>query len=573
MAHAPRRILVPIDFSPSSDCALALASELAPPFDAEVHLLNVRTVVDDPVVSPDDLHEVERILAISDAEAQQKLEASATGIGAPAHCHIKRGVAPAAAILDAISEHHIDLVIMGTQGRRGLRGMLMGSVAKEVIHRSPVPVLTTRAETDRTFPPKRLLVAYDSSEDSLQAVLLAAEWASRLSSEVTLLHVMEPITYPDFYAHYTLREDHMKRISENCQDALSRVGAEYLSTVAHETAVIHARAADGIVEFASNGEFDLVVLATRGLSGIARAVFGSVADRVTQLSEVPVLTVREAPPTPRSATKDEKKSAKRPRRNQAHEARSAAFSVERSPHRTILRLQPRESLAGADLRLITGLWRFFEVEARDPRPIVVILVPPNLLGPGNLERLLGAQGTDRIVTPSETKARIIREENVIQRIIQAVRSLNSFVVGATSGDVALQLAAPLFACDYRIVSPDTVFVNTTRSYPRSPLGCMPWLLSRMVGSAKAGQLLLDVPMLSAKDALELALVNHVTAPDRLEHEALEVADRLGSLPRATLVALKRATTASNEDLETYLRQELALVEQLASPIWEGQRPT
>jgi len=292
MALTPKRILVPTDFSPASDCALTLARELAGPFEAEIHLLHVRTVVDHPIVSPEDLAEVERILAMSDARTQQALEKSTKGIDAPTYCHIKRGIAPADAIIEAITEHNCDLVIMGTSGRRGLKRLMVGSVAKEVVHRSPVPVLTTQAETGGSFPPKKILVAYDSSEDSLQAVLLAAKWAQLLPAEITLLHAMEPITYPDFYAHYPPRENHMKRLSQQCQEALAKVGTEHLRAVTHETAVIHAQAADGIANFASTAEFDLVVLATRGLSGIAHALFGSVAERVVRLSEVPVLTVR-----------------------------------------------------------------------------------------------------------------------------------------------------------------------------------------------------------------------------------------------------------------------------------------
>jgi enoyl-CoA hydratase/carnithine racemase len=95
----------------------------------------------------------------------------------------------------------------------------------------------------------------------------------------------------------------------------------------------------------------------------------------------------------------------------------------------------------------------------------------------------------------------------------------------------------------------------------------------MVGGAKTTQLLLDVPRLSASDALELGLVNHVAETHRLEDETFEIARRLCSLHRATLVALKRATTASSEDFQTYLAQELTLVEQLASPRWREQRPT
>ena len=113
MACTPETILVPVDFSPPSTSALALARELAGPFGAELHLLHVRTVVDNPIVSPEDLDEVERILAMSDARTLELLEKSSDGIGSPTHCHVRRGVSPAEAVIDAVSELDCDLVVMG----------------------------------------------------------------------------------------------------------------------------------------------------------------------------------------------------------------------------------------------------------------------------------------------------------------------------------------------------------------------------------------------------------------------------------------------------------------------------
>ena len=248
--------------------------------------------------------------------------------------------------------------------------------------------------------------------------------------------------------------------------------------------------------------------------------------------------------------------------------RPKSFSVERLPGTTVLRFHERESLAGADLGLLDGLWDFFDDEIRDPSPVVMVLAPPGLLSPRSFERLLGGPTAKNGLAATEVSDRIIREENVIQRFIENVRKLDSFFVGVVGGEVAFQLAAPLLACDYRIVSSDTVFVNTTQSLPRAPLNCLPWLLARLVGGAKASQLMLDVPRLSAVDAHALGLVNHITAPDRHEGEALEVTERLSSLPRATLVSLKRAIVASSDDFHTYVRQELRLMQRLAVPHWK-----
>ena len=104
MPHTPQRILVPTDFSPASQSALRLASELAGPFEAEIHLLHVRTVIDNPVVGSDDLDEVEHILAMSDAKIEETLEEAAAAIDVPTHCHIARGTTPADAIIEGIAE-------------------------------------------------------------------------------------------------------------------------------------------------------------------------------------------------------------------------------------------------------------------------------------------------------------------------------------------------------------------------------------------------------------------------------------------------------------------------------------
>ncbi len=293
MTHTPTRILVPTDFSPASDRAVSLAKELADRFDAELHLLHVRIVVDEPTLDTAILDEVEQILAVSESRTRRALERTVENGRTRYHAHIKRGNVPADVIVDAVSEYDCDLVIMGTHGHRGFKNFLVGSVAKKVVYRSPVPVLTTRAETTGTMPPRKILVAHDSSDESVHGVRVAAAWARRLQADITLLHVVELLTYPSFYGDFMVRDDYSERVIGRCHRALDQIAEEHLGGIPHETAVIHAHAAPGIAKYAEENDFDLVVLATHGLSGITRALLGSVAERVTQLSEVPVLTVRE----------------------------------------------------------------------------------------------------------------------------------------------------------------------------------------------------------------------------------------------------------------------------------------
>ncbi len=291
MITLPKRILVPTDFSPASNRALALAKKMGLHFNAEIHLLHVRVLLNDPCVDSEILDEVERILATSEPATRDVLERAGGKGDTSILTHIERGTAAGPVITDAVTEYDCDLVIMGTHGRRGLNRLLTGSVAQEVVHHSPVPVLTTRAAKGGSSIPHKMLAAVDFSETSLVAVDWAANLAEGVDGEVTLLHVFEPLTYPDFYVLESPIEDR-EDIKDHCLDSLSAIANERLAKVPSTVAVIHGHVAQSISSYAHDNDHDLVVLATNGLSGLSHAVLGSVAERTVRLSMVPVLTAR-----------------------------------------------------------------------------------------------------------------------------------------------------------------------------------------------------------------------------------------------------------------------------------------
>lgn len=149
MAGRFTHILVPTDFSPASEAALACAKELAHTFEARVSLLHVIT---DPAATGMWTPEV-YVPASEEArdrliqQARQRLEEALT-----ADERVKFNVAIEARVGSAAEgiqqfarEQHVDLIVMGTHGRRGLSHMLLGSVAERVVRTAPCPVLTTHA--------------------------------------------------------------------------------------------------------------------------------------------------------------------------------------------------------------------------------------------------------------------------------------------------------------------------------------------------------------------------------------------------------------------------------------------
>jgi len=81
-------------------------------------------------------------------------------------------------------------------------------------------------------------------------------------------------------------------VIRRCQDSLEEAAGDHLSGLSYSTAVVQNHADQGITRYASEHGCDLVVLGTRGLSGLEHAIVGSVAERVVRFSPAPVLTVR-----------------------------------------------------------------------------------------------------------------------------------------------------------------------------------------------------------------------------------------------------------------------------------------
>ena len=141
----PRTILVPTDFSEHADHALDYAVELATRFGATMHLVHAIPV---PAMGVHEIGVAYNAMAIESLTkaAQNALDARAARYRdriefASARCE----VGDARDVIDrAATNIKADLIVMGTHGRRGIRRLLLGSVAEAIVRSSPCPVLTVR---------------------------------------------------------------------------------------------------------------------------------------------------------------------------------------------------------------------------------------------------------------------------------------------------------------------------------------------------------------------------------------------------------------------------------------------
>jgi nucleotide-binding universal stress UspA family protein len=140
----PKHILVPTDFSEGAEHALEYACELARALGAEIHLLNVVGI---PALGVPELG-----VALTSAMIDQLVVDNQTALDEIART---RCTAPLGQVLikagdarDMITqtarELGVDLIVMGTHGRRGISRALLGSVTEAVVRSAPCPVLTVR---------------------------------------------------------------------------------------------------------------------------------------------------------------------------------------------------------------------------------------------------------------------------------------------------------------------------------------------------------------------------------------------------------------------------------------------
>jgi nucleotide-binding universal stress UspA family protein len=290
-------LLVPHDFSPHSDAALRRAVDLVKPGKGKLHLLHayawpVRGVMPYDMAVPagvwDAIREgtTERLEEIRAGVARQGVECTAE----------VSALLPVEAILTAQKELRADLIALGTRGLTGLKHAVLGSVAERTVRLAPCPVLTVK-EGDPGGPPRRIVVATDFSPHGDHARDVAVDLARQFSADLHVVHAFDiplalvtpyEVTVPDNLIREA-RDAARKRLDA----AIDAVKATGVSASAH---LAEVPAATAIVEVATETKADLIVIGTRGHTGLKHVLLGSVAERTLRLAPCAVLAVKKADP-------------------------------------------------------------------------------------------------------------------------------------------------------------------------------------------------------------------------------------------------------------------------------------
>jgi nucleotide-binding universal stress UspA family protein len=191
-----------------------------------------------------------------------------------------------AKIIERAEQWHADLIVVGGHGHAGHRHVF-GDVAERVVRYAHVSVLVARAPHGHGG----VLAATDLSKPSLPALLAGAEEAR---GRGTRLMVVQAIGFLDIEATYLLRP--MTPSAERNSEFGAR--ARQLGSVVEQLGIeatceiLDAPAAAAIVHQATAMNAELVVVGTRGKTGLKRVLLGSVAEKVVRTAPCSVLVVR-----------------------------------------------------------------------------------------------------------------------------------------------------------------------------------------------------------------------------------------------------------------------------------------
>jgi len=294
-----RHLLVPLDGSRLAESALPAAAELARRLNARVTLLHV--IEAEP---PQTVHGDRHLRAL--AEAQAYLDGAVQwmagrGIAADAAvCEDEGGVA--ATIASRAARIGVDLIVLTSHGRSGVRGLLYGRVAQQVLQRGSSPVLMIRpsaAGRDGPFVCRRVMVPLDGSETAEAAVHAASAIAATGGIDILLVWVVP--TAETVAGERAVPARLMPTAAAALLDVEAREAAAYLEQVAGRlratgltvsAAVERGEPVQMLLDAASQRSVDLIIIATHGRSGVSAVWAGSVASRIVEAGTRPVLLVR-----------------------------------------------------------------------------------------------------------------------------------------------------------------------------------------------------------------------------------------------------------------------------------------
>jgi nucleotide-binding universal stress UspA family protein len=271
-------VLIATDGSDIARTAVEQGLAVARTVGATVHVVSV-------VERKDADGEVDAETRTRHREIVERTEADAVDGGLSVVTSVRTGQ-PSRELLAYADEHDIELIVLGTHGRTGVRRWLMGSVATAVVREARCPVLTVNASAEAVSREiDDILIATDGRPGVEAAVEQGLGLAETYGATVHAVYVVN-----DVHSHMSMVLEAFEEVGERSTSKISERAAKRGLNAERsiERGIPHRE----IVSYADDHDVDLVVVGTESRVGLDRLVAGSVSQRVIGTATVPILSVR-----------------------------------------------------------------------------------------------------------------------------------------------------------------------------------------------------------------------------------------------------------------------------------------
>jgi nucleotide-binding universal stress UspA family protein len=289
-------ILVPLDGSTLSEAALQPAAVLAKKFNSTVMLLHIIEAD-----APAEIHKERHLTQTAEAETYLKDTAKRAfpeDLKVSTHVHSAAVSDVARSIVEhATAEFHPDLIVISTHGKGGMRDVLFGSIAQQVVSKGKTPLLVVRPDTP-PFQLNRILLPLDPDSIHDESFPAAERLAEAFQAALILFSVVPTyatVTGNDVAARNLMPAStsemlHLREETslEHLQEHVEALHARRIQATAE---VSRGEPAAAIIAAADKFSADLVVLSTHRKAGMEVFWSLSVAPQVVQRTKRPLMLI------------------------------------------------------------------------------------------------------------------------------------------------------------------------------------------------------------------------------------------------------------------------------------------
>lgn len=281
-----KKIILPTDFSETSNMALSHAAFLARLINAELTVVHVQPFdpfyfeIPEPLLVVQDHAKLDRFIEEKLVEICSRIE-SEFGIK-PLH-KVQHGNV-ANEIMQLAQQEKTDLIVMGTHGAKGFEELFIGSNAHKVVELAPCPVLTVQAHAAKPgFT--NIVLPIDRSLHSREKVKTATALAKLYGAKIHILGLLDETEDPDDAEENEYGK--LQIVLDQVQDAVENAGIPFTR---HTVKGTHLAAE--ALKYGTKVNADLIIIMTDHESALTGLFMGPLAKQIVNHSRIPVLSIK-----------------------------------------------------------------------------------------------------------------------------------------------------------------------------------------------------------------------------------------------------------------------------------------